>query len=145
MTDFINPILGGLIISFSVILLMYLLGRIAGISGIFWGAVQPTALANYFSKDRAWNWLFLLGLPLGAWLAKVLLHISPTPPSGDILLTIIAGLLVGAGAKISSGCTSGHGVCGISRFSMRSIIATLVFMTTGIITVFIMSQFGEMI
>lgn len=141
--SYINPILGGLIIGLSAVLLMYLLGRIAGISGIFWRAVEPGKLSSYFSEDRLWCWLLVLGLPLGAWLASIFFDIEPSAPaSNNPLLIIISGLAVGFGSKLGSGCTSGHGVCGISRFSTRSIIATLIFMGSGIATVFIASKFG---
>ncbi|MDX8385213.1 MAG: YeeE/YedE family protein [Gallionella sp.] len=137
MPDYINATIGGLIIGLSAVFMMYLLGRITGISGIIWSAIQPTKLSGYLAQDRQWRWLFVLGLPLGALLASVLFNVSPdSGPSPNVLLTIFSGLLVGFGTKLGGGCTSGHGVCGMSRFSKRSIVATLVFMGAGIATVF---------
>ncbi len=143
MDNFMSPIVGGLIIGLSAVLMMYLLGRITGISGILWGAIQPASMEDYVSRDRLWRWLFVLGLPLGALLARVLFDVTPgSVPSSNIPLTIASGLFVGVGVKLGSGCTSGHGVCGISRFSKRSMIATLVFMGSGIATVFIVNLVG---
>ncbi|MCL4153861.1 UNVERIFIED_CONTAM: hypothetical protein GTU68_039530 [Idotea baltica] len=116
-------------------MLMLFLGRIAGISSIFWSALTPA--------DQLWRWLFLLGLPLGAWLGKVLFAAVPSSaPSNNMVLAVVAGLLVGFGVKMGSGCTSGHGVCGIGRFSIRSIVATLVFISSGVLTVVIVNLLG---
>lgn len=130
--QFLPPLAGGLLIGLSAVLLLLLVGRIAGISGIAWSAVSGTA-------DNAWRWMFLLGLIGGG----ALYHwISGTPapapnPAGWPLATA-AGLVVGIGVRIGNGCTSGHGVCGLGFHSLRSLAATAAFMTTGIITVFIM-------
>lgn len=145
MDNYLNPILGGLIIGLSAVLLMYFLGRIAGISGILWKAVEPAKLSEYLSEERRWRWMFVLGLPLGAWLAMVVFRIVPDAPvSSNPILIILAGLLVGFGSRLGNGCTSGHGICGIGRFSKRSIVATLVFMSSGILTVFIVGKLGGM-
>ena len=125
-----NAILGGLFIGFSAVLLLLFLGRIAGISGILWGATQA-------SRQSLGRWLFIIGLVFGAWIYH---HISGQQyPSNETptYLLVIAGLLVGAGVKIGSGCTIGHGVCGIARLSVRSLAATVTFILAGIITVFI--------
>ncbi len=131
MDAYLVPLAGGLILGISAVTLLLLLGRLAGISGILWGAVSA-------QPDNLWRWLFLAGLVLGALLYH---SVSGTPypvPSG---LTpwhaAFGGLIVGFGTKLGSGCTSGHGVCGIGRLSPRSIVATLTFMATGILTVFI--------
>lgn len=126
------PIVGGVCIGLAAVLLMALLGRIAGISGIFWGALA----AGTSKDDRAWRWIFLSGLVLGTVAFHQLFAEAgqPASPYGPAR-AIVAGLLVGFGVKLGGGCTSGHGVCGMSRFSMRSTLATLVFMGTGIITV----------
>ena len=143
MSAFIYPVLGGLLIGASSVLLLFFLGRITGISGIFWGAVQPSANARVFNGDNLWRWVFLLGLPLGAFFAHDFLNIpNPATPQSDLYVLIPAGFLVGFGTKMGSGCTSGHGVCGIGRRSLRSFSATLVFMATGIITVFLMNAVG---
>ena len=143
MEAFRDPIVGGFLIGISALLLMTLLGRITGISGILWGAISSTIDSKNFVNDSLWRWLFVLGLPLGATLAHKVMTI-PTPAINDssLSLLIIAGLLVGFGTRMGSGCTSGHGVCGIGRLSIRSLVATLVFMFAGIATVLIMSLSG---
>tara|TARA_B100000700_G_scaffold299731_1_gene367087 strand:- start:279 stop:698 length:420 start_codon:yes stop_codon:yes gene_type:complete len=127
----ISAISGGLLIGFSVALFFILNGRMIGISGI--------ASNVLISKDRrADNFLFLFGLLLGPLVYNLIsgqeIDISI---SNSVILLIIAGALVGFGTRLSSGCTSGHGISGISRFSLRSIIATITFMLIGILTVLI--------
>ena len=127
----ISAISGGLLIGFSVALFFILNGRMIGISGIVSSALV--------SKDRRVdNFLFLFGLILGPLVYKLIsgkeINISI---SNSVILLIIAGVLVGFGTRLSSGCTSGHGISGISRFSLRSIIATITFMLIGILTVLI--------
>lgn len=129
MINFIYPALGGLLIGFSALILMTGLGRIAGISGILWQAIRRP-------KQNVWRILFLMGLVCGTALVHILLKIEiPSAPNTSLTLSIIAGLLVGFGTKLGSGCTSGHGVCGIGRLSMRSLFATISFMLSGILTV----------
>ena len=124
---------GGLLIGFAAALMLLGLGRIAGVSGI---AGRAFAI-NSSSLPKASAWAFLLGLPLGAILVALMTNTDrPEFPSWPVIL--IAGLLVGFGTRMGSGCTSGHGVCGISRFSQRSIVATLTFIATGAATVFLM-------
>ena len=127
----VSALSGGLLIGLSVALFFILNGRMIGISGI---------ASNFIiSKDnRTENFLFLLGLILGPLIYNIVLdkEINISISSSKILLTI-AGILVGFGTRLSKGCTSGHGISGISRFSVRSIIATMTFMLVGIITVFI--------
>jgi len=145
MSDISSALTGGIIIGCSVILLMLLIGRIAGISGIFWNAAKlPRHKEQEKSllSERLWRWLFILGLPLGSLVASSLFSIVPSAPSNNLLLTIISGVLGGFGVRIGSGCTSGHGVCGIGRFSKRAIIATLVFMSSGILTVICVNLLG---
>lgn len=121
---------GGLLIGLASALLLFLNGRIAGVSGIFWNATTQ------MSKSH-WQVAFVLGLPVGAFLFHFILG-KPIPVEDKTLLSaVIGGLLVGFGVKLGSGCTSGHGVCGIGRLSTRSIIATCTFMAAGIATVFI--------
>ena len=125
---------GGLLIGLASWLLLASLGRIAGITDIVAGAVVPPPEAPV--AERAWRGAFLTGLVLaGAALAAVL-H-TPGTATRPLALLVVAGLLVGFGTVLGSGCTSGHGVCGIGRRSKRSIVATLVFMGTGAATVFI--------
>ena len=127
----ITALSGGLLIGLSVALFFILKGRMIGISGI---------ASNFLvSKDnRIENFLFLVGLILGPLIYNLIsgkeINISI---SNSLFLLIIAGALVGFGTRLSNGCTSGHGISGISRFSLRSIIATITFMLVGILTVLI--------
>jgi hypothetical protein len=135
MTNFtpISALIGGALIGLSAAMLMLLTGRIAGISGIFGGCL--TLRAN----DRAWRLAFVAGL-IAAPLLGALMGFPlalPAMPSSWIV-TVSAGLLIGFGTRLGSGCTSGHGVCGIARLSMRSIAATGVFMVTAMVVVFLM-------
>ena len=127
----IEAFLGGLIIGVSVVLFYIANGRIAGISGIVNNSI--------FSKvNRFDNILFVIGLVIGPILYKIIINPEISfNISNSIPLLIAAGFLVGVGTKIGSGCTSGHGICVISRFSKRSIVATLIFMISAILTVFI--------
>ncbi|TFW33718.1 YeeE/YedE family protein [Massilia horti] len=122
---------GGLLIGLSAALFVLLSGRIAGISGILGGLLRPAR------GDLGWRIAFLLGLVL-APLAYALVHRLPDTrfDAGSGTL-IAAGLLVGLGTRYGSGCTSGHGVCGLSRLSPRSLVATIAFMAAGIATVFV--------
>jgi uncharacterized protein len=128
-----SALIGGALIGSAAVLMMLTLGRIAGVSGIAGGLVHAR------SGDGAWRVAFLVGLPLGAGLyglfaeGALALRYDATLP-----VLIIGGLLVGFGTRLGSGCTSGHGVCGIARLSQRSIVATIVFMVTAVVTVYIM-------
>ncbi|MBU2885583.1 YeeE/YedE family protein [Gilvimarinus agarilyticus] len=131
MTQFIPALLGGLLIGASAVGLLYWLGRIAGVSGILWGALSS-------ARDTLWRWLFVAGLLMGAWLGHRLTGVAyPSPSELPLWQAILGGLVVGVGVKLGSGCTSGHGVCGIGRLSPRSIVATAVFMATGIVAVYL--------
>ncbi len=125
--------LGGVLIGISAVTLMGALGRIAGISGIASGL-----LAGATSGDRGWRVAFLLGLLIAplAWLALRGDNGIGVPQVGWPWM-IAAGLLVGFGTRLGGGCTSGHGVCGIARFSSRSLVATVVFVAFGVITVYV--------
>jgi uncharacterized membrane protein YedE/YeeE len=131
-----SALAGGAMIGCAALLLWIALGRIAGISGVFAGALLPRSEAD--NADRGWRLLFLLGLPLGAWLVGRIGGGLEVEVSAGPLAITIAGLLVGFGTQLGNGCTSGHGVCGIGRGSKRSIAATLCFMTSGALTVFVM-------
>jgi uncharacterized protein len=134
----IASVLGGALIGLSAVLLMAFSGRIAGVSGIASRLLPP-----YEDKEFAGRLAFVAGLvaaPLLAWLVtggRPGLSIQAGAP-----VLVIAGLLVGFGSVWGNGCTSGHGVCGISRFSMRSLVATGVFMATAIVTVFLVRHWG---
>lgn len=125
---------GGLLIGLSAVLLMLFEGRIAGISGIVSRLFPPYSDSRFLSRAG-----FVLGLLAAPFLYLLFTGALPAiTVSSDPILMSIAGLLVGFGAVLGSGCTSGHGVCGISRLSPRSLLATTLFMAAGFITVFIM-------
>jgi uncharacterized membrane protein YedE/YeeE len=131
---YLAPWTGGLLIGCSAVAMLASLGRITGISGIVWGAISGQA-------DNAWRWLFLVGLPLGALLYHGISgEPFPTPSAKAPWVAAAGGLLVGIGVKLGGGCTSGHGVCGIGRLSVRSLVATVVFMTTGVLTVLVLNM-----
>lgn len=137
-----KPLAGGLLIGVAAALLLATLGRIAGISGILGGLV-PVSRAN-FSFEAGWRLSFLVGLLSVGLLAGSL---APTTSSrttypSSIATLVVAGLLVGFGTRLGSGCTSGHGVCGISRLSLRSLVATLTFIVTGAATVAVVAAVG---
>jgi len=133
----VSAAIGGALIGLSAVWLMASTGRIAGISGILGASLQAEP------KDRLWRWTFLAGLliaPLISGLLRPSLLHAEFPVTGPLL--IVAAILVGIGTQLGNGCTSGHGVCGNARLSMRSFLATLTFMSTGIITVFLMRTLG---
>jgi uncharacterized protein len=126
----ISAAIGGALIGLSATLLMLLTGRIAGISGIFGGLLQFT------SSDKTWRIAFVAGLILAPVIAGWLGHAMPSPqlPASSVII-IAAGLLVGFGSRLAGGCTSGHGICGVARFSERSLIATAIFLVAAIVVV----------
>ncbi len=128
----ISAMVGGAFIGVSVSLLFLLNGRIAGISGILNGVLYAP------KNDIAWRLLFLAGLVLGAIIVQLLIP-GFNSPRVDYPLWLLAtgGFLVGFGARMANGCISGHGICGIARLSMRSLLATFIFMCAGMITVYI--------
>jgi hypothetical protein len=126
-------LLGGALIGLSATLLLWSIGRIAGISGIVNGLVTAPR------SDRAWRAAFLIGLMAAGGIAMQFLPYAPSrPQSASTLILLLAGLLVGFGTRMGNGCTSGHGVCGLGRLSWRSLAAVLTFMLTAIVTVFVM-------
>jgi len=127
-------LIGGVLIGAAAALLWLAAGRIAGISGILGRALQRSEAA-----ERVWRILFLIGLPAGAALAVWLGWAqAPTAPPANLVLAVIGGLLVGVGTRLGSGCTSGHGICGLARLSPRSLTATLIFMAAGMASVFVL-------
>ena len=128
---------GGILIGLSAVMVMGIFGKIAGIAGItngFLGAILPVAGAP---SDRDWRIAFLAGLVVAPLLLSLAgLHFAQSVPTGLITMGV-AGLLVGLGTALGSGCTSGHGVCGLARLSRRSLAAVLTFMAAGFVTVFV--------
>ena len=136
MTSFapVSGLVGGALIGLAAIALMLTIGRIAGVCGIALNAMTARDAAG-----RSWRLAFILGLPLGALLVTAvgLKDWSGVSFPATMPMTVIAGFIVGFGSIVGSGCTSGHGICGLARFSMRSVVATVTFMATGAATVFI--------
>lgn len=126
----LNSLFGGALIGLAVTLMLLFNGRVTGISGIIASSLGKP------EKEGLWRWTFLVGIIAGGYLMH---HFYPNyflNLSGrNSILVGIAGLLVGYGTVLGSGCTSGHGICGVSRFSIRSIVATLTFMAFGVIAV----------
>lgn len=128
----IPSLLGGIILGLAAALYVLLHGRILGISGIISGLLHPKL------SDSAWRVSLVLGILSAPFLAALFFGIFPVIEIESGWVTIvIAGLLVGFGTQYGSGCTSGHGICGLSRLSPRSLVATLAFMGAGFITVFV--------
>ena len=127
-------LIGGLMIGLAAAIMLLGAGRIAGVSGI---AARAFGLAES-SLPRAGAWAFVIGLPLGALLVTSQTA-TPAPAFAGTGTLVIAGLIVGIGTRLGSGCTSGHGVCGMSRLSQRSLVATATFMITGFATVALMN------
>ncbi len=131
MPEFVLPLAGGLLIGMSSLLMLLILGRITGISGIAAALLSP-------ESDNAWRWAFTAGLLGGPviwqWLSA---SAPPLPSAAPAFMTVLAGLLVGFGTRYAGGCTSGHGVCGIGRLSSRSMAATAAFIGAGMLTVFV--------
>ena len=131
--DWSSALIGGILIGLSATLLLLLLGRIAGVSGMVHTLVAPP-----LNESSLWRWLFLAGLVLGTAIYEYSLAGSPTPTSPLApWAMIIGGFLVGFGTRQGNGCTSGHGVCGLGRLSPRSLVAVLIFVATALITVFV--------
>jgi uncharacterized membrane protein YedE/YeeE len=129
-----SALLGGALIGLSAVVLMASQGRIAGLSGIFGGLLRRPDDAEF-----RWRLVFILGLLAGTALTAALGFFKPESLafSGGIWVTAIGGLLVGIGTALGSGCTSGHGICGLARLSSRSLAATVTFMAIAIATVFV--------
>ncbi len=126
-------LIGGLLIGVAAVLLMFGLGRIMGATGILAGAIFSRS-----PEDRSWRIAVLIGMFSGPWLHRWLSGSAPAiSVPVPLLMTILGGLIVGIGVTLGSGCTSGHGVCGVARLSQRSIVAVLVFMVSTAITVFV--------
>ena len=136
-TTWAPALAGGVLIGLSATLLLWLSGRIAGVSGILDGVLAPRP------GETAWRVAFLVGLIVagGLWLAFApgALPVRDDFPRAGL---VVAGLLVGVGTRMGSGCTSGHGVCGLGRLSARSLVAVMVFMATAMATTFVVGHLG---
>jgi len=134
--EIIKPLLGGMVIGLSAALLMLARGRIAGISGIVEGVLRPK------QGEVAWRVLFLSGIICGGLVLSIIIPerfvVEINRTTGMVAL---AGVLVGIGTHIGCGCTSGHGICGISRFSVRSLVAVPTFMLTGATVVWLVNRY----
>ena len=125
-------LIGGALIGLAAVLLLALNGRIAGVSGILGGLITSTSRG-----ERFWHLAFVFGLIAGAGLYVLARGGLPLELQAGGLTLLLAGLLVGVGTRLGSGCTSGHGVCGLARRSPRSLVATMIFMATAVLTVFL--------
>lgn len=127
-----SALVGGLLIGLSAALLVLFEGRIAGVSGILGGLLRRGK-----TGDRAWRVAFVFGLIAAPLLYRVLAELPASRIETGPGTLVVAGLLVGFGSRLGSGCTSGHGICGLSRLSPRSLVATLVFIGSALVTVFV--------
>jgi uncharacterized membrane protein YedE/YeeE len=132
MTSLLQSLLGGALIGLAAALLLLVGGRIAGVSGIVAGLLQPA------SEETPWRAMFVAGMIVGG-VGLALVHPAVFQPgvARPPLALVAAGVLIGFGTRLGTGCTSGHGICGVSRLSRRSIVATAIFMATGALTVFV--------
>lgn len=126
-----SALAGGMVIGIATAILLLLAGRIAGISGIVGG------LFKLHGGDMGWRIAFVSGLIMAPLIWQLFSELPPIQIDTSYGLLALAGLIVGIGTRYGSGCTSGHGVCGLSRMSPRSIVATLIFITTGVATVYV--------
>jgi uncharacterized membrane protein YedE/YeeE len=127
----INSLLGGIFIGLAATILLLANGRIMGISGILGDIIL------FKEKDQiSWRIIFVIGVLIGPFIYLMIFQDLKSEMVADRILLIQAGLLVGLGTSIGSGCTSGHGICGISRLSIRSIVATFIFVVSGVVTVY---------
>lgn len=130
MNEFIMPLLGGVLIGLAVSLMLLFNGRVTGISGIIGSGLTTQ------KQEGSWRWAFILGLILsGGVIYQLKPELFVDQSDTGLGSAVIAGLLVGFGTLMGSGCTSGHGVCGLSRLSLRSLAATVIFMLAGILSV----------
>ncbi|MDX2465554.1 MAG: YeeE/YedE family protein [Porticoccus sp.] len=129
-----SALLGGALIGFAAVLMMITIGRIAGISSIFASTLKP-------SSTHSWQWAFIGGLLCSGLCVNWFYHPIQLDIQNNTFWLVVAGLLVGFGSRLGSGCTSGHGVCGIARFSPRSLVATTLFISSGMLAVAVLRQF----
>lgn len=128
--------IGGVLIGLAAAVLLVFNGRIAGISGILGGLLKPT------KGDTAWKAAFIIGLMIAPILFVWLAYTPEVNITTSTPILILAGLFVGFGSRLGGGCTSGHGICGMARFSRRSIVAVAIFMVTAFVTVGLVNYYG---
>ena len=133
----INSLFGGLLIGVATSILILFNGKIAGISGIIGGLLRPK------KNDVGWRVMFVMGLLISPILYSVFRPLPAITIDANMPMIVMAGILVGIGTRYASGCTSGHGVCGIARLSPRSILATISFILAGAVTVFLLRFFTQ--
>ncbi|WP_434356412.1 YeeE/YedE family protein [Parasalinivibrio latis] len=136
MNEYISALFGGAMVGGAAALLLFVNGRIAGISGIAAGIMKTV------QQDVLWRVLFILGMMSAGFVFQDRIGALTGHFSPSFWILVIAGLLVGLGASLANGCTSGHGICGIGRFSVRSLVATVTFMFTAGVTVFFLRHGG---
>ncbi|WP_333002413.1 YeeE/YedE family protein [Vibrio coralliilyticus] len=125
-------LIGGVLLGLSATMLLMINGKVAGISGILNGVLSPKR------NDLFWRLLFLIGMVAGGALSVIVIGVEiPSTESIPTFVLVIAGLLVGFGTRLGNGCTSGHGICGVGRLSLRSIVTTAIFMVVAALTVYI--------
>ena len=136
--DILNALAGGILIGIAASGMMWANGRVLGVSGILGG------LFNRQGIELRWRELFIIGLLVGGVVVALSgdYTLMEIPVSRGMAAAVVGGLLVGMGSSLGNGCTSGHGVCGISRFSKRSLVATVTFMSFGILAVTLLRIFG---
>ena len=130
----LNSFIGGILIGIAAIIIFLTNGRIMGISGILGNLITLKEIDQIY-----WRIAFLLGVLIGPLIFTILFKEIKSEMVANTTFLIISGFLVGLGTSLGNGCTSGHGICGLSRFSIRSIVATLVFVISGMITVYLIS------
>lgn len=133
-----ESLFGGMLLGVSAVLLMLFSGKVAGISGIVGG------LLSQKKHETSWRVAFILGMVCSVYVVSPLGFTLPDVSDNNILLVSLAGLLVGIGTRLGNGCTSGHGIVGMGRFSKRSIVATCVFMSSAIVVVLVRNLIGAL-
>lgn len=128
----VSGLIGGLIIGLAATLLLWFNGRIAGISGIFNGMVTARR-----KGDTLWRFLFIAGMVAGGLVHQTFFDATFEPLNAPLWVLIAGGIIVGYGTSMGSGCASGHGVCGLGRLSVRSLVAVLIFLSVGILSTFV--------
>lgn len=137
MNEYLQPLLGGLLIGLAVTVMLLFNGRVVGISGIIAGLLKPQ------KHDTSWRLSFIVGILIGGFMLKAFLpEAFIITLEASNLQIVTAGILVGFGTLLGNGCTSGHGVCGLSRLSPRSLVATVTFIITGILAVYFLRMLG---